>query len=122
MCDYSLEVYRTRPARAGERYVTHRFPSGSIGLVSPSDCATAVCMPRDARLRLDGLPAEMRRLHGLGPSEEAEFIYLDAGPYHDGLRFANGVEVSLQRLRTGVGAFLTEAVDHAAQLDLAEAQ
>ena len=32
MCDYSLEMYHSRPARAGERYVLHRFRSGSLGV------------------------------------------------------------------------------------------
>ena len=34
MCDYSLEMYGSRPAREGEIYVTTRFPSGSIGFAS----------------------------------------------------------------------------------------
>ena len=32
MCDFSLEVYGSRPAREGEKYVTSRFPSGAVGL------------------------------------------------------------------------------------------
>ena len=37
MCDYSLEMYGSRPAREGEIYVTTRFPSGSIGFASAGD-------------------------------------------------------------------------------------
>ncbi len=44
MCDYSLEMYISRPAREGERYVTTRFPSGSMGLAAPGQPGTAVCM------------------------------------------------------------------------------
>jgi hypothetical protein len=40
MCDYSLEQYRSRPARVGESYLTHRFPSGTIGFIAPGDSRT----------------------------------------------------------------------------------
>ena len=43
MCDYSLEIYRSRPAVQGEQYTLHRFRSGTIGFVAPADCTTAVC-------------------------------------------------------------------------------
>ncbi|MCH8024378.1 MAG: hypothetical protein IIB43_06695 [Candidatus Marinimicrobia bacterium] len=52
MCDYSLESYRSIPAREGERYIDERFDSGSIGFASPGDCSTAVCVQADTRLRL----------------------------------------------------------------------
>jgi hypothetical protein len=44
MCDYSLEMYASRPAREGEIYVITRFPSGSVGLASAGD-------PKDGSLR-----------------------------------------------------------------------
>ena len=53
MCDYSLETYSSRPAREFERYETQRFPSGSIGLASPGDCRTAVCVQYDTRLLIE---------------------------------------------------------------------
>ena len=53
MCDYSLEAYRSRPARLGERYETHRFESHSIGFIAPGDPSTAVCMAYDTKLRLE---------------------------------------------------------------------
>jgi len=56
MCDYSLEAYRSRPARLGERYETHRFESYSIGFIAPGDPSTAVCMAYDTKLRLEGIP------------------------------------------------------------------
>jgi hypothetical protein len=49
MCDYSLEMYGSRPAREGELYVITRFPSGSIGFISAGDPRTAVCLQCDAR-------------------------------------------------------------------------
>ena len=50
MCDYSLEMYGSRPAREGEIYVTTRFPSGSIGFASAGDPRTAVCMQCDTKV------------------------------------------------------------------------
>ena len=50
MCDYSLEAYRSRPAREGEHYTTHRFPSGAVGFIAPGDKVTAICMAYDTKL------------------------------------------------------------------------
>ena len=47
MCDYSLEMYQSRPAQQGEEYISNRFPSGSIGFVSPGDQSIAICMACD---------------------------------------------------------------------------
>lgn len=102
MCDYSLEMYSSRPAREGERYVTTRFPSGSMGLTAPGQPGTAVCMACDTKLALNGIPAELAARHGLGEHEVATFIRLDSGVYRDGLRFENGVELSLQQIPVGV--------------------
>ena len=54
MCDYSLEIYRSRPAIAEEQYTLSRFRSGSMGFIAGTDCDTAICMPAGARLRLEG--------------------------------------------------------------------
>ncbi len=102
MCDYSLEVYRARPAREGELYVTQRFASGTVGLVSPGDSGTAVCVPADSRVRLIGIDEAMRRKLALGRCEEALFVRLHPSPHRDGIRFANGAETSLQSLAEGV--------------------
>jgi hypothetical protein len=107
MCDYSLEMYGSRPARTFERYVTTRFPSGSIGLAAPGDCSTAICVQYDTRLVLENISREIQGALGIREMEEATFIRLDHGAYRDGVRFANGRRVSLQQLSTGVGAVVT---------------
>jgi hypothetical protein len=106
MCDYSLEMYASRPARESEKYVTTRFPSGSIGLVSPGDCTTAVCVQYDTRLKLEGIPSDVQARLGLRDKEEVVFARLDYGRYRDGIRFANGKEISLQLLGSGVSIML----------------
>lgn len=104
MCDYSLEHYKSRPATAGERYETHRFPSGSIGFVSPGNRDVAVCMACDTRLKLDRIPETVQKAFSVSGSEEVAFARLEHGPYFDGVRFANNAKVSLQQLGPGVCA------------------
>jgi hypothetical protein len=112
MCDYSLEVYGSRPAREGERYVTSRFPSGTIGLTSPQHASTAVCLNCDTALEIRGIPDAMCREFGIKPDEDAVFIRLDTGTYRDGIRFSNGAEASLQRFPPGVGFAVKQLLEN----------
>lgn len=110
MCDYSLEMYRSRPAREGEEYRTHRFTSGSIGFVSPGDDNTAVCMAYDTCIRLDNVPEAVRTAYGVTSPAEVVFAHKDNGAYRDAVRFANGTVLSLQQLGAGVSARVTRLV------------
>lgn len=109
MCDYSLEMYRSRPARVGEKYVSHRFASGSIGFIAPGDTDTAVCMACDTKLKLVNLPIHLRQQLDVGEAV-VTFAHLDVGPHHDGVRFANGEAVTLQQLGPNVEAYLVDAL------------
>jgi hypothetical protein len=102
MCDYSLEMYASRPAREFEKYVTTRFPSGSIGLAAPDDCRTAVCIQYDTPLKLEGISNDLQMRLGVGSSESVVFERLQYGAYRDGVKFANGKNISLQLLGVGV--------------------
>ncbi|HUO53305.1 MAG TPA: hypothetical protein VMU18_01085 [Rhodoblastus sp.] len=102
MCDYSLEMYDSRPAREGEAYVTTRFPSGSIGLTAPDNATTAICLACGSRLLLENLSADLQKAQGVNEMEEVTFIHLDEGLYRDGVAFDNGVRVALCRLGPGV--------------------
>lgn len=109
MCDYSLEMYRSRPAVTGESYELTRFPSGSLGFVAPTDRHTAICMSCDSRLQLANLPADLRQQLGVSDVADVTFVRLEGiGPYHDGVRFANGTELTLQRLGPGVVAQMVD--------------
>jgi hypothetical protein len=110
MCDYSLEAYRSRPAQLGERYETHQFPSYSIGFIAPGDASTAVCMAYDTKLRLEGISEIVRKRLGVSAKEDVTFTRLEAGPHHDGVRFANGAEATLQALGSGLQAYLTDSL------------
>jgi hypothetical protein len=104
MCDYSLELYRSRPAAQEEQYTLHRFPSGTMGFVAGTDCETAVCMPAGARLSLEGINETVQRAFSLGSVEEVTMTRLEVtGHAHrDAVRFGNGREVLLQSLNAGV--------------------
>jgi hypothetical protein len=108
MCDYSLEMYASRPARESEKYVTTRFPSGSIGLASPGDCTTAVCVQYDTRLKLEGISSDVQTWLGVKDEEEVVFARLDYRRYADGITFANGKQISLQVLGPGVRITLVQ--------------
>ena len=111
MCDYSLEIYRSRPASAGERYETRRFPSQTVGVVAPSDPSTAVCMACDTRLRLEGIPETIQKSSGVSARETVTFARLEPGPHHDGVVFDNGAQVTLQQLGAGVQVTVEDALD-----------
>ena len=113
MCDYSLEAYRSRPARLGEKYETHLFESHSIGFVAPGDPSTAVCMECDMKLRLEGIPERVQRTKRVSANEDVTFTRIETGFHHDAVRFGNGAEVTLQELGPGVKAYLHDALSSA---------
>ncbi|HUC16712.1 MAG TPA: hypothetical protein VMA37_03375 [Acetobacteraceae bacterium] len=113
MCDYSLEMYGTRPAQEGERYVTTRFRSGTVGLATPGDKETPVCVQCDTKLRLEEISADLQQKLGIGPIEDVVFTRLDHGFWRDGVRFGNNKEASLQELSTGVSATVTMLLENA---------
>lgn len=112
MCDYSLHAHPNRLAVAGETLISTRFSFGSMGFASAAEIAnrqnqptdtllTAVCVPPGARLTLEGISPEMQLDLGVKETEEVTFTQLgcDAWAYRDAVRFHNGKEVLLQRLR-----------------------
>lgn len=115
MCDYSLEAYRTRPAREGERYVTTRFNSGAIGLAAPGDVMTPVCVACDTPLHIESIPAFVQERLGVEAIANAILVHLDQGSFRDGVRFANGATIGLQQLGTGVGVTVTALLENAAR-------
>ena len=128
MCDCSAMIVPNRLAIEGEELVTHRFQSGSIGLVScfdydtwsnkratsiwqklkgwcsfGSEPAPVVCIPPGARLRLARSPKTSKEHFALGSSEDATFVQLSVEINHhrDALCFNNSAIVLLQLLPEG---------------------
>lgn len=114
MCDYSLEMYGSRPAREGESYVTTRFPSGSIGFSATGDSRTAVCMQCDTRVVLTDIPTDLQPRLKVGEKAEVVFAQAESGAYRDGLRLPDGRFVSLQELRPGIHAYIPVLLEHKA--------
>src|SRR5215469_1816859 len=117
MCDYSLEAYRTRPAREGERYVTTRFASGSIGLAAPGDVMTPVCVACDTPLHIEAIPAHVQARLGIGAIADATLVHLDHGSFRDGVKFENGATIALQQLGTDVGVTVTALLENAGAIE-----
>ena len=44
MCDYSLELVRSRPAKVGDKLVTRNFGTGTRGFAAADDPELAVCV------------------------------------------------------------------------------
>lgn len=106
MCDYSLESYQSRPAREGEEYVSSRFPSNSVGFISPGDPKVAVCMEYDTKLKLSRIPEGVQVMANVGETEEVTFVREDGSIHRDCVRFNNGRVLTVQLLGTGVTAWL----------------
>jgi hypothetical protein len=56
------------------------------------------------KLRIENVPTYLQDAHGIAADETVTFARLETGPHHDGVRFANGAEVTLQQLGPGVKA------------------
>jgi hypothetical protein len=107
MCDYSLMAVPNRLAHEGEELVTHRFPTGSLGMASPADvraaiaprspgrqtmwqkiraffdppaapAVCAVCLPPGARLVIREIPPRLQQQWGVCEREEAVFTQISA--------------------------------------------
>jgi len=107
MCDYSLMAVPNRLAQEGEELVTHRFPTGSLGLASAADArrlssaatlrkksfwqnvreffdppraeqVCAVCIAPGARLMLYDIPTRLQLELGVGTSAAVTFTQITA--------------------------------------------
>jgi hypothetical protein len=121
MCDYSLEAYQSRPADVGEKLTLGRFPSGSMGFASGTVCDTAVCIPAESKLLLQGIGEVAQKEYGVGAVEEVAMTRLAGGPYKDAVRFSNGTEVLLQRLDCGLTALVMSSGAEPAKIETIEA-
>jgi hypothetical protein len=65
-------------------------------------------MAYDTKLRLEGISEPVQRRLGVSAVEIVTFTRLEAGPHHDGVRFANGAEVTLQELGPGVTGYVDD--------------
>src|SRR5262249_17548575 len=106
MCDYSLHMVRTRPAKVGEKLITHDFGTGTRGFAAPEDCSVAVCLLPGTELAFEE-PVKYQstlRFRGDAGHTVAIFRQINKGVLntnHDALEFPDGEIVLLTRLCEG---------------------
>jgi hypothetical protein len=106
MCDYSLHSVRTRPAKVGEKLVTHNFGTGTRGFAAPEDCSVAVCVLPGTELAFEA-PVKYQitlMFRAQTGHTVAIFRQINKGTphiHHDALEFPDGEIVLLTRLCEG---------------------
>ena len=106
MCDYSLELIRSRPAKAGDKLVSTSFPNTPTrGFAAADDRCAAVCLlpgtelSFEEEIRCDGVIFSWTPGHKV-----AKFQQVNKGKrhvHHDALGFPDGKVVLLTQLREG---------------------
>jgi hypothetical protein len=67
-------------------------------------------MAYDTRLMLEDIPETSQTTLGVTAKEVVTFARLDSDFFQDGVRFANGAQILLQRLGPGVKASVVDAL------------
>ena len=106
MCDYSLHSVRTRPAKVGEKLVTHNFGTGTRGFAAPEDCSMAVCVLSGTELAFETPIKYQTTLMFRANTGHTVAIFrqINKGAphiHHDALEFPDGEIVLLTRLCEG---------------------
>ena len=109
MCDYSLHRVRTRPAKVGEKIITHDFGTGTRGFAAPEDCSVAVCLLPGTELALEKPVKHQATLMFRVSTDHTVAIFrqINKGALHvnhDALEFPDGKVVLLTRLYEGQNA------------------
>jgi hypothetical protein len=125
MCDYSLELIRSRPAKAGDKLASTSFPNTPTrGFAAADDRSVAVCLlpgtelSFEKEIRCEGVIFSWTPGHKV-----AKFQQVNKGKRHvhrDALEFPDGKIVLLTQLREGqyatvlqfAGAFVCRNARH----------
>jgi hypothetical protein len=110
MCDYSLIDVRSRPAKVGDKLITHDFHTGTRGFAAAEDAGVAVCVLPGTELAFSSpvTLTDYRFIVGwkveiLGHAT-AIFRQVNKNEplkHHDALEFPDGRIVLLTRLSEG---------------------
>ena len=106
MCDYSLHSVRTRPAKVGEKLVTHNFGTGTRGFAAPEDYSVAVCVLPGTELAFETSVRYQSTLMFRANTGHTVAVFRQinkCAPHtnHDALEFPDGEIVLLTRLCEG---------------------
>ena len=108
MCDYSLHLVKSRPARVGDKLVSTKFANSiTHGFAAVGEPDVAVCLLPGTEIAFDKNVVEYR--HSLLPNRQleekvAQFrqIHMDnPNTHHDALEFPNGRILLVNRLCEG---------------------
>jgi len=109
MCDYSLNLVASRPARVGEKLVSTSFPSSATrGFASVEDRNVAVCLLPGTELAFEnevesesGRVFRPRRQLGHKVAQFRQVNLNQTNAHHDALEFPDGKIVLLTELCEG---------------------
>jgi hypothetical protein len=106
MCDYSLELILSRPAKAGDKLVSTRFPNTPTrGFASADDRSVAVCLlpgtelSFEEEIRCDGVIFSWSPGHKVAKFQQVNKDKQHA--HHDALEFPDEKIVLLTQLSEG---------------------
>ena len=106
MCDYSLDLLESRPAKVGDKLVSTRFPETiTRGFASVEDCNVAVCLLPGTELAFEKeVKCETSIFSWRVGHRVAKFQQVNKGRsnvHRDALEFPDGKIVLLTRLCEG---------------------
>ena len=112
MCDFSLQSVRSRPAKVGDKLITHDFGTGTRGFAAADDPGLAVCVMPGTELAFAGEVACLSTgLLGwktkIINNQTAIFRQINkekVAAHHDALEFPDGRTVLLTFLCEGQAA------------------
>ena len=130
MCDFSLQSVRSRPAKVGDKLVTHDFGTGTHGFAAADDRGLAVCVMPGTELAFAGEVACLANgllwwkaetiNHQTAIFRQVNKDKLTA--HHDALEFPDGRIVLLTRLCHGQTATVLQLPAQPATATEADAQ
>jgi hypothetical protein len=98
MCDFSLQSVRSRPAKVGDKLVTHNFGTGTRGFAALDDSELAVCLMPGTELAFaeevttlpSGLLGWKRKTIGHRTAIFRQVNKDKLNAHHDALEFSDG--------------------------------
>jgi hypothetical protein len=129
MCDYSLDLVASRPAKAGDELVTTKFENSMTrGFAAIGEPNVAVCLLPGTEVAFE---QEVRYerffafLPKMKPGKTARFRQINGGKpmvHHDALEFPDGEIVLLTRLCEGQRAIVLQLPASPRPVNAAEGQ
>lgn len=107
MCDFSLEVVKSRPAKVGDKLTSHTFSGGTRGFCGPEDQEMAVCLLPGTELSFVedvwewAMPPWSPKLISYRTAIFRRVNKEKAHAHHDALEFPNGKIVLVTALKPG---------------------